>query len=569
VGVDKGWDKEAERALWADICMDDLWWFVNRAFGVTNPGNVKGGWLCERIHRPITEWFQTHVKEWIIARRAGQHTQKNLFIVVPREFGKSVVITKAGSLWLQLQDPELSEYIGSITKEMAIEFLDPIKQVLKGQDEYQWFTWLYGSWYDKDRDWTAESVEHAIRKGTAVGEPSFGVWGAATGLTGKHPDVIVFDDPISYPRMETHTGWVDYVNRHVTALIPVLKGDGLRIFIGTRYHDGDWIGRALHKHGARTITGMPIDGVEAREDGIWHFYFLAARDKDGSPIFPEQWPDARLREYEHDNAIEYYAQMLNDPTSEKTMDLSRRQVDQMWVEKKDLPGNLRISVHLDTAFKYNERKMHGDESVITVWGHTRDGSGSVYYLEGYSSNSWRAEDFNNRLTHVLKSLRSRAAWPYIVTDEVELGGKQGTWELTIVNWCASAGLPPPNIKLLSRAGKSKLSRQRAAASFWVDGRVKLVIGAPGVDRLVDQMLKIGVSQHDDWSDSAADVFHPEVYKPMRLTFSDDDVALARPYDAQLQDGTLSPRRELGEMLKERRSLREEMAQWKAIGEHLY
>lgn len=557
-----GWDLELERDLLADGCRRELWWFVKIAFGVSHPENSKGTWLCERIHKPICDWFTKHVRDWLGRRKHNE--QKNLFIVIPRDFGKSVLITKAGILWLHLQDPELSSYIGSITKDMAIEFLDPIKKIIDGEDAFQLFTWLYGNWYNKDH-WTSESVVHAVRRGKALSEPSFGVWGAATGLVGKHPDVICFDDPISYNRMETHSGWIEYVNRHITSLIPVLKGNGLRIFIGTRYHDGDWIGRAIKLIGVRSVSGMDLPDAIPMPGGMWDMYYLAARDNRGVPIYPERWPESKLREYELENRIEYYAQMMNDPTSETVMALTRKQVDQMWVERKDVPKNLRVSVHLDTAFKVESRKRSGDESVIEVWGHTRDGSGTVYFLEGYSSREWRAEDFNNKLTYILKSLRARSMWPYKITDETEMGGKQGTWELTIVNWCASAGLPPPNVQLLSRGGKSKLSRQLAAATFWVDGRVKLVRDAPGADQLVDQMLKIGVSDHDDWSDAGADVFHPEVYNPMRLQFDESDLGGVRPYDQELQDGTLSVWTQVRNYREARRRERDEQAAWGVIG----
>lgn len=531
-GTGQSWDLEAERDLLADACQSSLWNFARWAFGIES--NPKGDWLCPRVHKPICDWFESHARHWLANRH--RNLQKNLFIVIPRDFGKSVLITKCAMLWLHLQDPELSTFIGSMTKDMAIDFLSPIKEVMSGTDQYQLFTWLYGNWYDKNRDWTGESVVHAVRRGTATGEPSFGVWGAATGLTGRHPDVLCFDDPISYPRMETHSGWIDFVNRHVTSLIPVLKGNGLRVFIGTRYHDGDWIGRALNIYGAKSVSGMPIHNSEASPKGTYHFYFLAARDTSGKPIYPERWGEDALSAYEKDNAVEFYAQMMNDPTTEKVMALTRRQVDQLWVEGKDVPNNLRISVHIDTAFKYKERFARGDESVIIVMGHSRDGSGDVYYLEGYGSASWRAEDFNNKLTSVLKSLRTRGRWPFILTDEIELGGKQGVWELTIANWCANAGLPPPNIKLLSRAGKAKVSRHIAAASFWIDGKVRLVKEAPGVERLIDQMLKIGVSQRDDWADTHSDCFHPEVYRPMRLPFSEEESYPLRPYDEELQDG---------------------------------
>lgn len=528
------WDREAERLFWSTTCFDSFWHFVNEAFGVRH--NPQGSWLSERLHRPFCDWFQKHAEEWLAGR--GGKEQKNLLICVPRDFGKTVLITKAGLLWLHLRNPEISAFIGSVTKDQAIEFLKPIKQVMMGKDEFQRFTWFYGNWYDSSRDWVAERVVHAVRRGTARGEPSFGVWGVETGLTGMHPDVICLDDPITYERMGSHSGWIDVVNQHIASLMPVIKGDGLRIFIGTRYHDGDMIGRAMRVHGCSTISGMhPADTME-REDGVWHLYYMQARDYQGNPTYPEQWPDKRLKEFEREEPARYYAQMMNDPATEELAPLTRAKVDQLWVEKDDVPNNLRISIHVDTAFKYKERQTRGDHTVIQVWGHARDGSGEVYYLEGYSSNTWRVEDFNNKLVIILQSLRSRGKWPYILTDEVELGGKQGTWEMTIQNWCHSAGMPAPRVQLLSRAGKKKLTRIIMAASYWVDGKVKLVKGAPGVEQLIDQMLRIGVSQFDDWADSASDVFDQEVYKPVRLPYADESLALARPYDDKLQDGTV-------------------------------
>jgi len=461
----------------------------------------------------------------------------NLLILIPREFGKTTLITRAGMLWLHLQDPELSVYIGSENKEQAIKFFKPLKEILNGADPYQKFSHFYGNWYNKDREWKEERVVHAVRKATAVPDPSFGIWGVETGLTGSHPDVLCFDDPVSYEKMSTHGNWLQIVNDHVSSLNFVLKGDGLRVWIGTRYHDGDHIGTTLRKHGAKTVAGMPCPDIDPRENGIWNLYFLAARDLKGRPIY-SQFNEARLTEIRQENEMKYYAQMMNDPSTGEHVPLTRKQVDQLWVNKKDVPKNLRISVHIDTAFKYRDRIARGDENVIQVWGHARDGSGDLYFLEGYSSRTWRAEDFNAKLVAILQRLRASARWPFVLTDELEMGGKAGTWELTLQSWCHAVNMPAPRILLIPRGNKKKLLRMTEAASYWIEGHVKLVETAPGVETLVDQMIKIGTSAYDDWSDTASDVFHKDVYMPMRLRAKDQQVDIVRPYDAELKDGTL-------------------------------
>jgi hypothetical protein len=95
-----------------------------------------------------------------------------------------------------------------------------------------------------------------------------------------------------------------------------------------------------------------------------------------------------------------------------------------------------------------------------------------------------------------------------------MGGKTGAW----TNWLQSAfhgaGLVLPPIIQLGRTRSRKHIRIQEAAGFWVDGHVRLVRGAPGVQKLIAQMVRAGISSHDDWADAAADVFAPDVYQPM-------------------------------------------------------
>lgn len=531
------WDTRIERALLADACQQSFWTFAREAYGIAN--NPRGGWLTERVHKPLCDWFEKHVKEWLEARKAGGRDQKHLMILIPREFGKTTLITNAGLLWMHTLDPELSTYIGSENKELAIQFLNPIKASISGEDPYQKFTWLYGNWFHKDRVWKSEEVVHGARVNIAIRDPSFGIWGVATGLTGRHPDVICLDDPISYERLESDSGWLQTVNQHIDSLIPVLQGNGLRIVIGTRYADGDHFGSLLRTLGCRSISGMPYDEAEPKADGIFDVYYLSGRDLRRNPVLPEVWSATRLNEFEKRNSLKYYAQIENDPHTGSHVPLTRRQIDQLWVKREDVPRNLRVSVHCDTAFKYRERAARGDSSVIAMWGHARDGSGEVYFLGAYGSNSWRVEQFNDRLIITLQELKRQGRWPFKLTDEAEVGGKAGTWELTIQSWCHAAGLPTPPLLLIHRAGKKKIARLTEAASFWVDRKVRLVEDAPGAEELIGQMLKIGTSEHDDYADCCSDVFHKEVYVPTRLAAGDEPFDPVRPYDEFLQPGRIT------------------------------
>ncbi len=556
------WDSDAFRSYWAHRCQDSFWWFAREAYNID--GNPKGGWLYEPVHKPLCDWFERHVRAWMAERKVRDDAQRNLLIMIPREFGKTTLITNAGLLWLHLQDPEISVYIGSENVQKAAKFLAPLKEVLNGNDPYQKFTYLYGNWFVKDRPWSWDTIVHACRTSTAVQDPSFGAWGVESGLVGAHPDVLCLDDPISYEKMASDTNWLHKVNNHCTDLIPVLKGNGLKIFIGTRYEDGDHIGTSLRKHGIASLSGSTDVELSPNRNGLWHVYYLAARnllDKsnyhEGEPILPSIWSHRRMKEMEASNSLKYWAQVMNNPAKSDFTVLTRHHIENYWVAKRDVPNNLRISFHSDTAFKYRERQSRGDETVIEVWGHARDGSGDVYYLEGIGSSTWNVIDSNNHLITMLQKYKKLGKWPFVLTDEIEPGGKGGTWEITLQSWCHAVGLPMPLYLAINRHSKRKLLRLTEAASYWLDGHVKIVEGAPGVERLIDQMIKIGTSAYDDWADTAADVFNKDVYRPQRL-------------EAQREDPTLPPepgRLTLGEILANDRRRRAQERMFDGINEY--
>lgn len=533
-----GWDADSERILWADICRKSFWHFCDYALGFGDHPDFR--WWTPRVHRPFCNWFQHNVEDWLEIRAKRESRSINLMVVVHREFGKTMVITKAGTLWLHLLNPDLSSYIGSSTVTRAQSFFAPIKTILSNNDPHTRFCYLYGNWYNKDRTWAASEIVHGARVALSRSEPSIGTWGVETGLTGTHPDHGVMDDPIDYEQMGKDGQWLEKVNTHLISLAPVFKADALFIYTGTRYHDADAIGEAVRLEGAESVTSMHMPGVFTDPEGKWRVFFRAARADDGTPTFPENWPEKRLKDYEKRHNLQYAAQLMNDPNTGAHVPLTRDQVDSLWVEPDDVPRNLRISLHIDTAFKSRITMNRGDESVFLWFGHTVDGTGDVYFLGGHSSNQWRVEKFIDQLVIVLQKLKQQRLYPFVITDESEIGGKTGTWEMTIQSWCHNANLVCPRIELLPRGGKKKVLRIIDAAAYWVNGNVKLVRGAPGVDKLIDQMLRIGTSAHDDWADAASDVFNKLIYVPARRGSNHDDQPhIVRPWDRELQPGGVS------------------------------
>lgn len=518
--VTPNWSLDEERELWADICRRDFWWFFQTAWGARSymADHPNDRWIAPRVHRPICRWLQSHVEDWERNRAQGNKNRKKLALVIPRSFGKTVTATKALSLWAQVRNPDLSSYIGSEVLTKAIDFLRPIKSVMDGSDHHSWFTWLYGNWFSPERIWTHGSVVHAARRVLGRSEPSFGTWGVEGGITGAHPDWGCFDDPLSEEKLKESGSWLATVNQSMAALRPAFRTDSFFMLSLTRYRDNDVAGTYFKLEGVKSWNGHPPTNTDfaIREDGEWDVYFLQAYNADGTAVLPEVWPLKELRKYESTRPAEFAAQMMNEPGSGEHMELTAEQVAQLWIDKTELPSQLILTLHLDTAFKLQKTRGQGDESVYELWGHDPRGNGDVYYLEGYGSPNWRIEEYVDRLVQLAQRLKTDGKRIRLMTDDKEMGGKAGTWVNVLKSYFHGAGLTMPPLMQLTRQGTNKIVRMREAAGFWVDGHVKLVRGAPGVDRLIHQMVRLGVSGHDDWADAAADVFAKEVYRPMLI-----------------------------------------------------
>jgi hypothetical protein len=520
----------------ADACKRSFWHFLLYAFGVKNfmDANPQNQWLTTRIHKPLADFLDKKGKEWM-ATRATRKTPMKIMVVWPRGCGKTTIVTKAFQLWLHVLDPDLSSTTDSVTTAKSWDFLRTLKEVMSGADGNAWFTRLYGNWYDKDRPWKNGYLIHAKRNTMAKSEASMETTSVERGITGKHPDVLFIDDPVVQEKLVEGGNWHQKTHEHCDAVIPALQPWGMLVASATRYGDDDWLARYIETERVKEIWGMEPKDVEEHPDGQWILYFLQARDQFGVPVLPEIHSPQWLDEYEKKNPMDFAAQMMNEPGTGEHMPLTREQIEFMWVNMKDVPGNLRISVHCDTAWKDREKIGRGDYNVIQVWGHSRDGSGEVYFLEGHRSNLWRAEEFGDRLVGILQRLRREKRYPFVITDEQSLGGKQGGFELLVETWCAGAGLYAPPLVLINRQGKKKEMRIREAAGYWADGKVRLVRHAPEIEHLVKEMLKVGVSRFDDMADAAADVFNPEVYVPERVLGRDHQAMVPRrPGDEYLQ-----------------------------------
>lgn len=554
----KEWPLDAERELWADACTygpDSLWWFVRVAAGwhfrCVEVGQLN--WLTERVHKPMLDWMQDKIEQWREDRRLATPKRPakrwKLLILIPRGFGKSNLLTKAASLYMMLQERDMSIYIGSEVLPKAKAFLKPMKMVMSGEDPYSWFTWLFGSWYSPDRDWNNEEVVTAYRQGMGVTDPSFGTFGVETGITSKHPIGCFFDDPLSDEKLKDGGTWLEAVHTSFESIFFALRSDSMLVVPTTRYLDDDPAGRLMREEGVASWTGHEVpaeyQSLIGTDKGEWHVFFLQARDitnttnyEKGEPILPEAGWDNEALERSERKPKKHAAQMMNNPTTGEDMELTDAQIDKMTIPRAMFPPMEYATIHIDTAFKDEERRKKGDYTAIVVWLHDIRPTGIVYLDRVMRSRKWRAEEFEAKLLWVFFDLKRRGLRVRALTDEAEQGGKRGVYRQRLTDLLGGSGIMIPEIFQFNRSGTRKVLRIREAANYWAAGYVRIADDCENLAAMKYEMTHIGLTgkMGDDVSDAGADVFRPETWRGREFFFRDEQPALpVQPGDDVLKE----------------------------------
>jgi hypothetical protein len=502
------WNSDAEHDLLAQLSRDSLSVFVRKVYAVDR--NPKGTWWDWQVHEPLCTWLQAELLSWL-ARRKTVRERTYLAALLPRAAAKSNLITKAAMMWLHLHDQDLATYIANEKLSNAEDFLKVIKDHLSGQDDYSWWTWLYGSWRSDERRWRSDAITHAARRHSSS-EDSFGITSVNTGLTGKHPDVLCLDDLVSYEGMSTNHGALDDAYDFVTNLIPVCEPNGLIIMIGTRYSDADPFGRSFAGDGIRSVSGMADPDYIPTKDGLWRVYFLSGRDADGRPAIPTVWSENSMKAYAKRDPIQYAFQCLNRPKANPFRPLTEAQFDAC--KAPNVPTSLRISIHGDTAFKHGDRVGGNSESAIVAIGHDQKVRGRLYFLGAWHSREWLDQDYTRQLLAVCRSLRLRGFDIRCITDELETS-KAGVWEKNLRASFHQARERFPKFYTFDRKrGAAKDVRIFEAINMVTKGVVKFWDRAPGLATIREQLCNHPASARKDVADAFADCFHKDIYSAM-------------------------------------------------------
>lgn len=568
-----GWNLEAERILWRGICAPkswhkspeqgnevgthprSLWHFLNKAWGAEkflkdNPAEPQ--WLYEPIHGPYTTWLQGHILEWkrrALTRKPGRY---HIASVLPRGYGKTVTSTKAATLWSELDDPNMTILILSATDDLSGDILKTQISVMNGEDG--WFCWLYGNWVAGAQEKTKSYIKHGYRQTRNISEPSIDTSSAGIGATGYHPRQVWWDDPLEKNKLkQDKTAYLRGQHEAVNASYNSLHTNGFMALTLTRYLDGDIAGRHFRDEGIATWEGMPcphmgIFDKVAFGKGIWHVFFYQTEDVlSGEPTHPYLWTRETIAQAKARDDEDFACQQQNDPGSGERAPLIESQVPWLYMSYQDFYWDVQVewaTIHIDTAFKNKENIGRGDDSAIVVWLKDARNNG-VLYLDTdllAASNEWREEDFNKQLVRTCLALRRRGIFIRAITDEKEPGGKEGTYKNRVLGILRTAGLNFSDEQFIQfNRTKDKKARIRTAAGHWAEGYVRILMNKGGCDcpppvldtktnkvitaqcphfnvtkitrKLINQIVKVDVVDHDDLADAATDGFANQLWVP--------------------------------------------------------
>jgi hypothetical protein len=276
--------------------------------------------------------------------------------------------------------------------------------------------------------------------------------------------------------------------------------------------------------------------------GSWHVFFWQTEDElTGEPTHPILWTKDKIAEAKRRNAEDFACQQQNNPGTSNLAPLIESQLPDLFVDYKDFFFQLQTlghiegaSVHIDTAFKRKETIGKGDDNAIGVWLHDARRNGMMYLDTDLlrASNEWREEDFNTELIKVLLNLRRRNIRVKCLTDEVEPGGKAGSYKNRLLGIIKATGLRLREDDLIQfNRTTDKRARIRTGTGNWAEGYVRILLHKdpqgqwiipPIVRKLFNQILRIDVVPHDDIADAITDGFAKGIWRRPDIRTPDTD-----------------------------------------------
>ena len=279
--------------------------------------------------------------------------ERQRMLLEPRGSYKSTVGIEAYGLWRLVHDGNIRILLAGETSKIAEDSL----RLLKLHLESDKFTWLHGNFYDAtDRKqlWNKDAITVAGRT-LQLRDPTIQIAGVDHAITGIHPDLVLVDDLVG----STNVGSED-MRQRVVAFVGQLLALSLPhtefVFLGTRWHGGDYYGLNLRR--AREEPGrFPVLIRDAEEGNRANYApvrrFLGWSEEriagpEGDMLFPEVLSPEFLAQQRHAPGMtsEFFSAQYKNKIVVPARSLGKPKA---WLAPKDFPDNLRKVLAVDPA----------------------------------------------------------------------------------------------------------------------------------------------------------------------------------------------------------------------------
>lgn len=331
-------------AIWRELCLKDLWFLLTVALGRSEMNGRDG------IENP----------DWLYDRCVDvQYNPDGCIDLWAREHYKSTIITYAKSIQDILKNPNVTIGIFSVKRELAQDFLKQIKEEFENNIALKRIfpDILYEAPEKQSSCWGLEKGIRVKRERNSR-EETVEAWGLINGMpTGKHFDILVFDDVVTEQSVTNH----EQLTKAFTMLRLALNlgaHGGSRRLIGTYYHFNDaWRQAVNNKIAVERVHPATEDGKAKGKPVLLTAAALAKKRSDMGPYI-------------------FACQMLLNPKADSVQGFERAWV-RPWTPKPEYWGRMNIYIVVDPASAKKQKATGHDYTVIWVIGLGEDGR---YYL---------------------------------------------------------------------------------------------------------------------------------------------------------------------------------------------
>src|SRR3990167_2126104 len=312
---------DAEWTRLRALALSDLYWFCAFVLGYGERVPIR-----EHMHRAFCRFIE---------RRTGHpalDTARYRKIEMPRETGKTTILTQGYILQRLCGDPELSILLANEKEQNAKDFLGAIKYQFESNELLRA---LFPEVIPPDLNdtvWSASRI--VLRRASCRKEPSIFVIGVGGTVTGMHPDIIIVDDMISREAAENARAgsWqiMHQVNRWINQLDMLLNKNHPEAeitFVGTRWFMGDsyeYVERAYGYGDAPQLftlrTKLPTGETQvlyAQRIGELAVFRRAGIEQNRA-AFPEIWSMDRMAKARIRDEVLFACNVMNNPSDELT-----------------------------------------------------------------------------------------------------------------------------------------------------------------------------------------------------------------------------------------------------------